>query len=235
MKVRGFTLIELLVVLVIFSLVSVMAYGGLNTVLKARARIEESLARTAALQKTYQRLRDDFQQVRPRPVRDVYGQLRAAVIGIREPRIEITRAGWRNPLLQPRTGLERVSYRLDENKLIRESYRVLDQAQNSEPVSVTLLDGIEALRLRYLNASREWADEWPPPSSTGGQATPQSPPPLAVEITLETQNEGDLVYLFRLGLDALPAGFAGGQVPGGTVKPPGTDTKPPANEETVTP
>jgi general secretion pathway protein J len=209
----GFTLIELLVVLVIFSLVSIMGYGGLNSVLKARSAVEASLERTAQLQKLYQRLREDFQLVRPRPVRDGFGELRAAVIGVREPRVEFTRGGWRNPLLLPRPGLERVQYRLDGDKLLRESFRVLDQAQDSRPVSVTLLDGVEALRLRYLNANREWTDQWPPPDSTGAQAGPQAPPPLAVEFTIETRRSGELVYLFRLGLDSVPGGF--------TLAPPG--------------
>jgi general secretion pathway protein J len=61
---HGFTLIELLVVMVIFSLISLMAYGGLSSVMKTRVAVEASLDRTAQLQKTYQRLREDFQLVR---------------------------------------------------------------------------------------------------------------------------------------------------------------------------
>lgn len=224
---RGFTLIELLVALVIFGLLSVMAYGGLSSVLQTRASVEESLERTARLQKVLLRLRDDFQMLRLRPVRDAYGAQRAALIGIREPRVEFTRGGWRNPLLAPRPGLERVIYRLDDKKLVRESYRVLDQAQDSEPVRAVLLEPVESLRLRYLNSSREWVEEWPPATLTGQAAGGNAPPPLAVEVTLKTQAEGELVYLFRLGLDPLPSGFTPGQLQQAQPKTPATT--PPAD------
>lgn len=231
---RGFTLIELLVVLVIFSLISVMAYGGLSSVLKTRAQVEQALARTAQLQKTYQRLREDLQLLRLRPIRDTYGTQRATLIGNREPRLEFTRGGWRNPLLSPRPGLERVSYRLDdkEKTLLRESYRVLDQAQDSQPVSAVLLDEVKSLRLRYLNSSREWVEEWPPATATGAAANASAAPPLAVEITLETEKEGELTYLFRLGLEPLPAGFVPGQAqqPQQATKAPVIDDSPPGAE-----
>ena len=57
---RGFTLLELLVVILIFGVFSIMAYGGLSSVLGTRRHIEESLARTAEYQKAYVRLREDF-------------------------------------------------------------------------------------------------------------------------------------------------------------------------------
>jgi len=230
---RGFTLIELLAVLVIFSLISVMAYGGLSSVLKTRAQVEQSLERTAQLQKTYQRLRDDFQLLRRRTVRDGYGEQRAALIGSREPRVEFTRGGWRNPLLSPRPGLERVSYRLDKHRLLRESFRVLDQAQDSQPVGVMLLDQVKTLKLRYLNANRQWVEEWPPPTATGATADASAAPPRAVEVTLETEKEGELMFQFRLGLDPPSAGFVPGQAtpPPQAAKPATGDAADPSNDD----
>ena len=66
----GFTLLELVVVLAIFGIVAVMAYGGLNNVLKARVAIEDNLQRVSELQRAYLRMREDFQQLQPRAVRD---------------------------------------------------------------------------------------------------------------------------------------------------------------------
>lgn len=210
-RARGFTLIEILVVLVIFSVISLLAYGSLTHIVRSRAAVDVSLNRTAQLQKAFRRLRDDFQLLRPRPVRDSYGTQRAALVGVREPRVEFTHAGWRNPLQSPRPDLERVSYSLKDKKLLRESFRVLDQAQDSQPVGVTLLDQVKELRLRYLNADREWVEEWPPLSATGATQGADAGPPRAVEITLETEAEGELTYLFNLGLDPQPQGFKPGQ------------------------
>lgn len=235
--IAGFTLLELLVVLVVFGFVSVMAYGGLNAVLKSRAQLEQSLDRTARLQKTYQRLREDFQLLRLRPVRDTYGTQRAALIGIREQRVEFTRAGWRNPLLAARPTLERVTYRLEDQRLIRESLRVLDQSQDTMPIETVLLDQVNELRLRYLSPAREWREEWPPLSTTGQVANASAPPPLAVEMTLETAKEGELTFLFRVGVDPLPPGLTLGQtVTAPSTKPPSSGTdKPPAAGGEITP
>lgn len=206
---RGFTLIELVVVIALFGVVSLMAYGGLNSVLKSRERVEQHMDRTAEFQRAYRRLRDDLQQVRNRPSRDIYGDAQPALRGDRDTRLEFTRAGWRNPLLLPRPALERVSYRLVEKQLRRESWRVLDQAQDSKVVSLTLLDRVDELRLRYLGQGADWSEIWPPPSSTG-QLQTTGPAPRAVEVTLRTPDWGEVVFLFRLGMDPAPAGFVAG-------------------------
>lgn len=221
MRARGFTLLELIVVIAIFGVMSAMAYGGLSSVLKTRVHVEKSLERTAEYQKAFMRLRNDFQNVRYRPVRDPYGTTQAAFIGDTDAHVTITRGGWRNPLSQPRASLERVSYALDPDKkaLIRSSYRVLDQSQDSKPVQVTLLENVTKLSWRYLDSSRAWQTLWPPTSITGGSTSTSSStvspqPPMAVEITLTTDDMGEFHFLFRLGMDAWPQGFQPGLATG---------------------
>lgn len=197
----GFTLLELIVVLAIFAIFSLMAYGGLDSVLQTRAQVEEALQRTATAQKAYIRLRDDFQQIRNRPVRDGFGDTQPPIRTDRLGRVELTRGGWRNPLTQPRAGLERVSYRLDGKKFKRESWRVLDQAQDSKVVELVLFDNVKTLSWRLLDANREWHRDWPPEDPNRSSAQ-QAPLPIAVEITLDTEDWGELKFLFRLGLEA---------------------------------
>ena len=48
-RIGGFTLIEIIVVLLVFSVMAAMAYGGLNSVLRTRRGIEDSMQRTAEL------------------------------------------------------------------------------------------------------------------------------------------------------------------------------------------
>ncbi|HUR41622.1 MAG TPA: type II secretion system minor pseudopilin GspJ [Verrucomicrobiae bacterium] len=194
----GFTLLELVVVLAIFSVLAVLAYGGLNTVLTLRTRVAQALERTAALQKGYVRLRNDFQQLRARPARDGFGATQAALLLRSDGGVEFTRSGWRNPLSQPRAALERVAYRLDdEGRLLRESWRVLDRAQDSEPASVAVIDKVEEARWRFLDADLQWRDRWPVDPATPGQAVAGSePPPLAVELTLELKDLGEVRLLF---------------------------------------
>lgn len=232
----GFTLLELIVVISIFAVFSLMAYGGLDSVLQSRARVEEAMNETAAIQKAYVRLREDFQQVRNRPARDGYGDRQPALRTDQQGRVEFTRGGWRNPLLLPRAGLERVSYRLDGKKLTRESWRVLDQAQDSKPVAVVLLDDVQEVRWRFLDSSRDWFQRWPP-EDPNRSATTAPPLPLAVELELESQRWGKLRFLFRLGVEMarIPEAFGSGGAPrkpspgetGDTAPPPSSPPPPP--------
>lgn len=226
--VRGFTLLELIVVIAIFAVFSLLAYGGLDSVLKTRQQVEQSQIRLAELQKAYQRIRDDLQQVAPRPIRDGYGDVQPALRSFESPLgLEFTRGGWRNPIQQARSTLERVSYRLDDGKLRRISFRVLDQSQDSKPVDVVLLDGVDEWALRYLDTSEEWKTRWPDLATTPGEAA-SPPPPRAVELTLKIRDLGEVRWLFPLGLDkvTIPAaagGTASGTTPGGGT-PGGTTT-----------
>lgn len=224
---RGFTLLELLVVIVIFGIFAVMAYGGLSSVLKSRRRIEEALARSAEYQRAYQRLRDDFINGSGRTVRDGNGISQAALLFDRyNKRLEFTRAGWANPALLPRATLERVSYFIDDThsdnyRLIRRSWRVLDQASHSEPVDLSLIEHVEGADWRFLDRKLAWQTQWPPSGielpSGGGSAG--LPPPLAVDLTLRTRDWGDLHYLFRFGAEGTACwGGSSGASSGGSAQ-----------------
>lgn len=214
---RGFTLLELIVVVLVFGVMSAMAYGGLNSVMRTRAAVERSMARTAELQKAYLRLRNDFQNLALRPARDNFGDAMPALMGSADAGLELTRGGWRNPLYLQRSTLERVVYRLDDDRLERASYRVLDRAQDSEPVRLSLLEDVEELRWRYLDRRREWQPQWPAQNQTG-LPDPEEPLPLAVEVTLVTKDLGELRFLFKPGAEEWPRSFsfAGGGGPPGT-------------------
>ncbi|MFP4682439.1 MAG: type II secretion system protein J, partial [Ectothiorhodospira sp.] len=93
---RGFTLLELVVTLALFALVSLMAYGGLRSVLETRQLTDAAAHRLARLQMTVTLLGRDLEQLARRPVRDAYGDpvppLRHGAL--REPpRLELIRAG----------------------------------------------------------------------------------------------------------------------------------------------
>ena len=202
---RGFTLLELIVVLAVFAVFSAMAYGGLNYVLKARKDIEAQLDRTAEWQKAFQRVRNDLELAAPRAARDGFGQPTAAFL-FEEfgARIEFTRSGWRNPVSQPRASLERVVYRYDDraHEFVRETWRVLDRADDKAPLKLVVLNKIDDARWRFMDASRTWQDRWPPQCTTTatGPSSVSTLLPLAIELTLETKDFGKIVWLMRPGV-----------------------------------
>lgn len=213
-RARGFTLLELIVVLAIFSVFAAMAYGGLNYVLNTRRELESRLDRTAEWQKAFQRLRNDFQLASSRSVRDGFGEKRPALeFEEYQQRVEFTHGGWRNPLYQPRSSLERIAYRYDEktDELVRETWRVLDRAEDRDPVRLVVLSRLDEVRWRFLDNNREWRERWP--SGSGGLAAngaSNSPPPKAVELTLKSKDYDEVRWLFRIGVDPAPASSSGG-------------------------
>ena len=213
---RGFTLLELIVVIGIFGVFAAMAYGGLNTVLSARAKIEDNLSRTEEYDRAYIRLRTDFQNAAPRGVRDDSGQeLPPFGFDSFAQRIEFTRGGRQNLLSLPRSTLERVSYGLEESeyvdkargarfqdkRLVRRSWNVLDRASQTKPNEVTLLDRIEEAEWRFYDANGQKSEAWPSANGNAGVPNAKQPPPTAVELTLKTRDWGKLRLLFRVGAE----------------------------------
>ena len=193
---HGFTLLELLVALAIFALVSVMAYGGLATVLDQQFATEEIAEQLARLQKTYLVLQRDFEQVVPRPVRDEYGETMAPLLS--GTQLQFTRGGWSNPAGHPRSSLRRVGYRLEDQSLVRYAWLVLDRAQNSEPLEQPLLDGVTEMRTRFIDEGGEWQDSWPPGTVVASDVEADFSLPLAVELQLEHERFGPLTWLFQM-------------------------------------
>jgi general secretion pathway protein J len=192
----GFTLLELLVALAIFSLIAVMAYGGLETVLRQQARTEENAESLAMLQKTYLVLQRDIEQVVPRTIRDEFGDPQAPLIGT--SLFQFTRGGWNNPANHPRSSLQRVGYSLEDRQLIRYAWQVLDRAQDSAPTRQPLAEDIESMQVRYLDDAGNWQEQWPPLQAGSNPAAPPTDFPRAVEMTLEHARFGTLIWLFQL-------------------------------------
>lgn len=198
MRQSGYTLLEVMIALGLFALMAAGAYATLNNTLISIEAINAQTERVQRLQRALQTLGDDFSQLQPRPVRDELGQGYVPALEA-DPRseflAELSRGGWRNPLTLPRPTLQRVAYRVEDNELIRYHWRVLDRTLANEPVELALLDGVEALRVRYL-VGEEWSEEWPPRAATGAPGLRLRP--RAVEITLELEDLGELRRLVEV-------------------------------------
>ncbi len=199
-KQRGFTLLELLIALGIFGIMSVMAYGGLSAVVDTRNQVSASMVRLADLQRSIHRIQSDIESTQHRPIRDEFGDLRAAMLwDTSQNGLELTRGGWRNPLTLPRSSMERVAYFLEEDRLIRRSWRVLDRPQNPVYIDTVLLDDVEGFSVKFLHNKNEWEAEWPPANVVN-----ENPPlPMAVEFNIETKDWQTIRLLLRIPPGAL--------------------------------
>jgi general secretion pathway protein J len=198
-RTRAFTLIEVLVSLAIFGILAAFAYGALGQTLAASELLTDRMERLQALQKTVRLVSEDFLQLSPRPVRDELGDSLSASLDTDFQSgfaLELTRGGWSNPVVLPRGTLQRVAYRIEENELIRYHWRVLDRTFSNEPVSVPLLDGVESILFRFLQANGEWTEQWPPNNQAGPGRARQRP--LAVEVILTLESEGQITRLIEV-------------------------------------
>ncbi|MBK8182220.1 MAG: type II secretion system minor pseudopilin GspJ [Candidatus Competibacteraceae bacterium] len=197
---RGFTLLESLIALAVFAIMSIAAYSGLRSVLFTRAAVEVQSQRLAAVQLTLFRIEQDIEQAIPRGIRDEYGEPQAALFGgeLTSDRLTLTRAGWDNPLGQPRANLQRVAYRFREGRLWRLHWDVLDRGGLNEPRETLLLEQVREFRIRFLDQA-DWRNEWPS-ATTGTDGDPKALDalPRAVEISLTLEDWGEIIRLLPL-------------------------------------
>jgi general secretion pathway protein J len=209
-KARGFTLLELLIAMAIFAVIGAMALGGYVQLSRQSERLEVSMKRTRAVQMTMMRFAQDFAELEPRSVRDALGSNSEPAV-LADARgtyiVQFTRAGWSNPAAIPRSTLQRVAYRVEDDKLYRDHWGVLDRTLTTEAVKVEMLDQVRSLKLRYMNRNRAWVDQWPETnlSIAPVQSTNPNNPngaldtrPFAVEVTIELEDFGSLVRLIEV-------------------------------------
>lgn len=197
---RGFTLLEILVAIAIFAIVGMLAMTGYNELVTQSERVETSAKRTRAIQAAMMRIDQDFATLEPRPVREPLGSELAPALRATPQKsdllVELSHSSWSNPAGVPRPTLQRVAYRLQDKKLYRAYWPVLDRTMTTEPMSVMLLDRVKSVSLRYLGGDRDWKEQWPPLGYSGADATFVRP--MAVEIMLELEDWGKITRLVEV-------------------------------------
>lgn len=196
---QGFTLLEIMVVVLILAVMGMMSFRAVQES-RLQAEIASShMDRLREVTRAVHLLTSDLRLLAPRPVRESLGDgYRAALL--RDPNainlIELSRAGWPNGAGTPRGTVQRVLYRVEERKLVREHWNVTDATLATPPVKRELLGGVERIEVRYLDAGRQWDTQWPPLGGTGDRAFRLRP--LAVEITLVLEDYGELKRLVEV-------------------------------------
>ncbi len=188
----GFTLIEVMIALAIFALLAAAGVLVLSQSIDNRFVVKASTDRTAELQRLRAVLRADLGQAAPRRVRAANGQPATSPILAAEapgdPLLVLVRAGWSNPDGRPRASLQRVEYRLVEDRLERRVYPHLDGARPG-PAQV-LYQGVSAPILAFISEGTE-TPRFVPSSDR--------PLPDAVRLDLTLEGYGPVRQLFVVG------------------------------------
>ena len=214
---RGFTLLEVLIAVAITALIGIGIWQVLSGVIASKHGVDRTAGAFEKLQRTVLWLERDIGQAVQRPIRDTYGDTQPAMTSRADNYdLVLTRQGWRNPLGDPRSELQRVGYSLDNKVLHRWQWQVLDQAQDTVPLDQVLLDDVDEFTVRFLDAKNNWADQWPPAQTTSSAtatSTGAEQMPKAVEVTLKTQRFGEIKRILTLpdfsAVDKVAAGSSG--------------------------
>jgi general secretion pathway protein J len=156
-KLGGFTLIEILVAMAIFSLIGLASTALLTSVLNNNEASIERFAELEKLQRCMLTIERDILQSVPRPVR-FNGESTGIVLCGGEDQGEgeadalgFVRAGWQNPqLMLPRSTLQLVAYRLQNQQLQRLYGNYLDNVVGFEPKNKVLLEGVSDFQVEFL-------------------------------------------------------------------------------------
>ncbi len=198
----GFTLIEVIVSVFLLSILAAFCYETLNYVRAARETTARAFARVRDLELAIHYLTTDFEQLAPRPVRDLLGSSEQPALlanGLTTDVVALSRGGWPNSAGLPRSTLQRVTYTMADGTLVRQYTTVLDATLANTPVRRELLTDVTAIKIRYLDATRVWQDQWPPlVANAANNVVPLSTRPIAVEITVETKDVGKIVRLVEI-------------------------------------
>ena len=203
----GFTLLELLISIAVFAILSAMAYSGLQSVMDAKRVTEVQEERLVELQTAFMLIGRDLEQTVSRPVRDGFGDEQPAMQGspFGNVLLAFTKAGYTNFLNKPRSTLQRVAYRLEDDELKRLSWPMVDQDFDQEPVERVLVKDVKKVEFRYFDGSDQPKDQWP---ASLFEDVSLGALPQVVEVKFTLDDMGELRRLFRVppGENGVPAG-----------------------------
>ena len=199
MKISGFTLIELLVSITIFAILSAFSYSILNQSIISSFILDEKNERLQNIQRSIKLIEQDFIQIAPRPIRSELGQGYNGAITTSPTSgfaLELTRSGWGNPLGLSRSNLQRVAYQMENDKLIRIHWNVLDRTLSNQFQKDILIDDIESILFTFLNENGEWIQQWPPLSDDKFLSITKRP--LGIAVVINFMQEGEIRRIFAV-------------------------------------
>lgn len=159
---NGFTLVEMMIALLIFSMLAVAGVMLLRSAVDSNEVTDARLREMAGMQRLVSLMEADLSQAVSRTYRDAEGNRKAAFIADSrtsdEDFLTFTRGGQGNVNDEPRSSLQRVSYRLSEGQLERRQYEMTDGGLISEPAG--LISGLENLQIRFRDRRGQWLSDW---------------------------------------------------------------------------
>lgn len=208
-NVSGFTLIEVMIAILIMAMIAVMTSQSFTVAISSSEATQEAIDRMAKVDRVWVLFETDLRNAIPamprvsrdKPIPPVF------IEPSDDYRLTILRAGYANPLKLPRTEMVRVGYRFEDSVLWRDTWINIAENDEREAKPQIVMEGLEDIFIKALPdnnrasvAAGPWHERWP----QSGQ--PPSKLPAAIEITLVTEDFGEIkrVYSLLPGIDNTP-------------------------------
>ncbi|MEN9433265.1 MAG: type secretion system minor pseudopilin GspJ [Pseudomonadota bacterium] len=148
----GFTLIEVLIALSIFAVIAVMSYQGINTLIHTEQQSRKALTDLTELQRAFMMWERDLRQAAPRAIVDDINSTQPSMRVGDGVLIEFSANNYYDWSGKAGHTLQRVRYRFNEGKLIREVWGYPDHLQTTAPQSLILLDNLIQASIEIVKA-----------------------------------------------------------------------------------
>jgi general secretion pathway protein J len=188
MRSRGFTLLELLVAITVLSIVSMIAWRGLDSLVTTRERLEPEADDVRALLTAFGQMERDLAQV-----------TNPKFVGLTTSPIQVSIADGATMLQLSRvappapgrpTEVQTVYYRVVEGTLMRQATAALpafEVTSTDRLESARLLDRVRLMQVRTWSPNGGWVDPHVPLDASGGTPATSAVVP-GVEVTIEREN-----------------------------------------------
>lgn len=186
-KQRGFTLIEVMIAMMIFAMLSLLAYQILSASVKTSSVVEERTIKLLQIQRTFAQMERDLTQIILRRENAVEPILYSTP-GL----LKFTTLDSMNSLqVMSASDLQEVTWQFSDASLTRSS-RTLPSGIEKATDVIMLREGVTSFGLRFYEG--DWKTEWKGIDTL----------PAGVEVTIEVEGTGKIRRVFRLP-DTLPA------------------------------
>lgn len=172
---QGFTLLEIMIALTIFAVISTLAWQILDGAMRTSNATDVAATQLNQLQRAYNLLERDFFQLQARAPRnepDVFVQ--------HDDALELTTLNGVSGQVQ----LERVRWRLEDKKMWRDIWSVIDSPADVKPEEVPILSDVKEMTWRFWKEG--WQNKW---TDTAHQ-------PDGVELLLTMENGDTWRWVF---------------------------------------
>lgn len=183
----GFTLIEIMVAMAVFSIMSIVAYQGLERISGVKLHLDQEMRFWRDLTQVMDRMESDFTQLSSRSWRSAAGKIQPPLVSDKKDdgslQTEFIRLdGNRVPM--------HLAYRWQDKTLALLVWPGLDVSASQQNKEHLLLKDVEAYEVNFLNDKNEWVADW------SGDVAKQRP--RGIRIRLEFASRGKFERVIAL-------------------------------------